>query len=240
MFIGTSRSKDIPEAKKAKPSSAFVPEVPDGMLPYGMVERGNDAFEKQGKDTSNLHLILDMTRIGGNLFGVRMEYTYFAPRSGRNGLFQMVLMKWPAQGMMWAVLSFPIEYKPQAEAVANECGLRLADGVPHVFDHSGAHTFPLEGDTVFTLENIHNHQVYSNDAAAYQRLKDEEFAAVDAILQADRIKLKQEFRDRGYTDTQIDRILSRWDAGNEEYDETPAAVHDGSHKHGGPKAQGPK
>lgn len=239
MIVGTVRSNSIPADKKAPPNEAFVSTIPEGMLPYGMVERGNDAFEKQGKDTKNLHLVLDMSRIGGNLFGVRMEYTYFAPRSGRNGMFHMVLMKWPNNGLSWAVLSFPIEYKPQAEAVAKECGLRLADGVPHIFDHAGAHTFPLDGETVFTLENIQNHQAYSNDPATQQRLRQAEYAEVDAIIQADRIKLKQEFRDKGYSEPQIERILSHWEAGNEEYDEAPAAVHDGSHQHGSPKPQGP-
>ena len=36
--------------------------------------------------------------------------------------------------------------------MAKECGLRLANGVPTIFDGDGAHQFPLEGPTVFTLE----------------------------------------------------------------------------------------
>lgn len=236
MIVGTTRSENIPADQRAKGNNPnFVPMTPPGEVPFGLVKRSNDALIEQGKDTSNLHLILDMSRVGGNLFSVRMEYTYFAPRSGQNKYFNMVLMKWPRNGMMWAILSFPIEYRPQAEIVAQECGLKIANGVPHVFDMDGAHTFPLDGETVFTLENIHNHKVYDNDPETQKRLKDEEFAAVNAILSADLEKLYQEFRDKGYTDEQTKRILAHWKNGNEEYDEPPAAVKDGQHRHGPPE-----
>jgi len=222
MILGTARSGNIPEKDKAPLSSDFVPNVPDELLKFGMTQRGNDELEKQGKDTSNLHLVAMMTRVGVKLFGVKMEYTYFPPRSGKNALFQMVLMNWPNQGMLWSIFSFPIEYKPQAESIAKECGLRLADGVPHIFDHAGAHTFPLDGETVFTLENIHNHRVYNNDNESYVKLVDEENSLIDEILQGDLNKLKKEFRDGGYSDEQIVRIISNWQDGNEEYDEIPA------------------
>lgn len=236
MIVGTTRSENIPADQRAKGNNPnYNPTVPSGDFPMGIAQRDNNALIEQGKDTSNLHLILDMSRIGGNLFSVRLEYTYFAPRSGRNGLFNMVLMKWPRNGMMWAILSFPIEYRPQAEALAKECGLRIANGVPHVFDGDGAHTFPIDGETVFTLENIHNHQVYNNNPATQQRLRDEEFAAVDAILKADREKLVAEFREKGYSEPQIVRILTQWESGNEEYDELPATVKDGQHRHGPPE-----
>jgi len=238
MIIGSTRSSKLPEEMKIKPGAAidprFIPTVPDGATPFGVVERGNDAFIQQGNDISKLHLILDMQRIGGNLFCVKLEYTYFPPRSGRNKLFDMALLQWPNGdfALKWAVLSFPLEYRPQAEALAKECGLRIADGVPHVFDAAGAHCFPLDGETVFTLENIHNHQTYANDPANYERLREEEFAATDAIFQADRVKLKQEFRDKGYADAQIDRILEHWDNGDEAYEEKPIQIRDGAHKHG--------
>jgi hypothetical protein len=233
MIVGSMRT--VPNGIQIiKDDPSYQPSTPGGSLPFGMAERPNTAFEEQGKDTSQLHLILDMTRIGGNLFGVKMEYTYFPPRSGKNHLFNLVLMRWPSNGIMWSILSFPIEFKPQAEEIAKECGLRLADGVPHVFDNKGAHVFPLEGETVFTLENIHNHQVYSNDPQKHQRLKQEELAACDAILKADTAKLRQEYLAKGYTNKQIDEMLSHWEMGDEAFELPPMFVKDGSHKHGSP------
>lgn len=227
MIIGTTRKDNIPEKDRAKASK------------FGIDIRHNAELIKQGKDTNSLHLIVDMSRIGASLFSVKMEYTYFAPRSGKNALFNMVLMKWPSGdfSMMWAILSFPIEFRPQAEMLAQECGLRFADGVPHVFDNAGAHTFPLEGPTVFTLENMHNHQVYENDPATVENLKKEEFEAMDRIFKADHAKLRVELLDQGYSPAQVERIISHWSGGDEDYDEVPEnkdkTIDDGAHRHKG-------
>ena len=140
--LGSIRKDNIPEGTKV-----------DTLHTPGISEHGQEALVVQGKDTSKLHLIVDTSRIGASLFNVKMEYTYFAPRSGKNYLFELVLMRWPDPNtFLWAIASFPIEYRPQAEAMAKECGLRLANGVPTIFDGDGAHQFPLEGPTVFTLE----------------------------------------------------------------------------------------
>lgn len=192
-------------------------------FPAGIDARDNKDFIKQGNDTSKLHLILDISRIGGTLFGVKMEYTYFPPRSGLNHLFEMAILKWPKDfSMMWSIMSFPIEFKPQAEAIAEECGLRLADGVPNMIGGNEVQVFPLNGETVFTLENIRNHQIYQNDSINAKKLSDEEFAACDLIINSDREKMKQEMQDKGYTEEQFYRILKHWEGGDETYDETPA------------------
>jgi len=222
--MGSIRKDKIPEGTKV-----------DTLHLPGIAERSNESLVVQGRDTSKLHLIVDMSRIGAGLFNVKMEYTYFAPRSGRNYLFEMVMMRWPdANTFLWAIASFPIEYRPQAEAMAKECGLRLADGIPTIFDHKGAHQFPLEGPTVFTLENVNGHQVYGNDRDAVEKLKKEEHAAIDAIIGADRAKLHAEMKGQGYTDEQIKRILNHWESGDEAYDEPPAAASDGQHRHKAP------
>jgi hypothetical protein len=186
------------------------------------IEESNFVLAKRGEETNKLHLIVDMSRIGAGLFNVKMEYTYFAPRSGRNNLFELVLMKWPKpNALFWSICSFPIEYRPQAELVAKECGLRLADGIPTIFDSDGAHQFPLDGPTVYTLENIFGHQAYDNDRNTYDKLKQEEHEAIDAIVNADRIKLFSEMIDQGYSPNQIDRILNHWESGDESYNEIP-------------------
>jgi hypothetical protein len=204
--------------------------IPEGIQ---IIEQTIDAFVDQGKNTNRLHLIVDMNRLGACLFNVKMEYTYFPPRSGKNHLFEMSILTWPENGFMWAVSSFPIEFRPQAEALANECGLRLADGIPTAFTDKGASRFPLDGETVFTLENIPGHQAYDNNPANFKRLKEEEDKAAGAIIDADRAKLFAEMQTKGYTAEQIKRILSHWEKGNEEYDEEPAgATKEGQHRHG--------
>lgn len=223
--IGSIRKDKIPEGTKV-----------ETLYPAGIAVRSNDALIAQGKDTSKLHLIVEMGRIGAGLFNVKMEYTHFPPRSGKNNLFEMLLMQWPdPKSFLWAISSFPIEYRPQAESIARECGLRLADGIPTIFNQDGAHQFPLEGPTVFTLENIKGHQVYGNDAKAHDKLKSEERLAIDAIVGADRTKLVSEMTHKGYSGDQIKRIFSRWEFdGNEEYDEAPAITKDGQHRHKSP------
>lgn len=229
MMMGSIRPDKVPEGIKS---------IFDTEHPPGMASRDNAALKAQGEDGSRLHLIVDINRIGAKLFNVKMEYTYFAPRSGKNYLFEMVIIKWPHLKNMpppfvWTVCSFPIEFKPQAEAVAKECGLRLADGIPTVFDGEGAHHFPMNGPTVFTLENVTGHRVYNNDPGEADRLRKEEDAACDAIINADRKKLREEMREAGYADDQITRILKHWEEGNEAYDEAPSNAKDGQHRHGG-------
>lgn len=190
-----------------------------------------EAVKKLGQDTSKLHLIFLLTRPGVRLFVTKMEYTYFAPRSGKNNLFDMILSRWPpGMEMMYGICSFPIEYRPQAEALISECGLRLADGIPHMFGDGTVHEFPLDGETVFTLENMSGHSVYENQDE--EALREAENAACDAIVMADRIKYTQELQSQGYTAEQIKRMYDHWEAGEVYYDEKPLGVKDGSHRHG--------
>jgi hypothetical protein len=218
--LGTIRSENIPPEIKLKKLS-------------GIEEIQFSKLIELGKDTSKLHLIVDMQRIGAGLFNVKMEYTHFPPRSEKNTLFEMVMLRWPTQNdFLWAVSSFPIEYRSKAEEIAKECGLRIADGIPTVFNFDGAHQFPLSGSTAFTLENIAGHKVYNNDLDVTKKLKKQEHDQIDEIINADRIKIYEEMKEKGYSNEQIDRILSQWDEGNEEYDETPQILSDGQHRHG--------
>lgn len=226
MMMGSMRKDSVPPDMRAKGPEKH---------PFGVMERENTALIALDKDTKRLHLIVDMNRIGGKLFNVKMEYTYFAPRSGKNYLYEMVLIKWPDVSVgfqfLWAIASFPIEFRPQAEALAKECGLRIANGIPTIIDADGAHHFPLDGGTVFTLENITGHQVYKNDPDNQKRLREEESAACDAIISADRKKLHEEMAEQGYSEEQYTRILEHWDKGDEAYDEVPAMAKDGQHRH---------
>lgn len=190
-------------------------------VPCGISEEDNESLKKRGKDETRLHLIVDLNRIGAKLFNVKLEHSFFPPRSGKNHLFEMAFLRWPDSfGLSWVISSFPIEYRSHAEATANECGLRFADGIPIIIDHRGDHSFPLSGPTVFTLENIRGHQIYEN--GSLKDLEKEEMDLVEQILASDRLKLYEEMTIQGYSLDQIDRIVTEWDSGDQNYDETPS------------------
>lgn len=82
-------------------------------------------------DPSRLVVIalIDPPRPFVRKFFRRLEYEHFDPRDlTQNALFHVFLMKW--EGLTWCVAAFPQTYRSRAEALATECGLRLADGVP--------------------------------------------------------------------------------------------------------------
>ena len=194
--------------------------------PSGYAESDLKEFAKKTKETDKLHLILESTRIGGHLFSVRLEYEFFPPRSGKNQLFEMAMLKWPLSkdndGLIWSVMSFPIEFKPDAERMARDCGLRLADGVPtSFFDGKKCTQFPICGDTAFTLEHIKGHPSYGCDQQTHAKLEAEEKAQCEAIFRADQEVMKVEMAQEGYSVDQIIRIIERMNAGDFDYDEKP-------------------
>lgn len=192
-------------------------------MPYGLDAVDDEFLKKKGLDNSKLHLVADMNRVGVNVFNVKLEYTYFAPRSGKNDLFEMGLLRWPKNdnSFFWIIASIPIEYRPQVENLLVDCGLRLVDGVPTILTNNGPHYFPMSGPTVFTLENVAGHPIYNNDFDEIERIKSQHRKEIDAIIDADRKKLFDEMWEKGYTKEQIVRIIRHWDSGNEQYDEPP-------------------
>lgn len=193
-----------------------VTEMGQKITPLPIRDEDKIAFEKISKDTSKLHLVVDMWRIGANLFNTTTEYTHFAPRSGKNHLFEMSIVTWATR--QWAVSSVPISYRNEIEEIAKSCGLRLANGIPTLFDEDGAHQFPIDGPTVYTLENLPGGQI--NDPVERQKRMDEETLACKAIFEKDEAKIRLEMLSKGYSSEQVDRIISKWNQG-EEYDERP-------------------
>lgn len=174
-----------------------------------------------------LHLIGFNERLGFMLFMVRMEYEFFAPRSGRNDLFKILVCKWP-EDMNFFVISIPIGYKEQAETLAAECGLKFSDGMPCMIQSDGSYFFPYytpdpdvtyKAPTCFSLSNVENHPVYGGKNN--EELKRLEKEAVDKIIQNDTNKLIEELVSEGYSQRQIDRLFEQWNSGNEHYDEVP-------------------
>lgn len=208
-MIGTLGSlRDLPADIKINKSFVLSPETAS-------------LFEKLSKDESRLHLIADCNRLGVSLFFITMEFTHFHPRRGNNKVFDICLFKWPDNAFVWNIVSFPIEYKSKAEEILENCGLRIANGIPHLFDSDGAQIFPLDGKTVFTLENYTNHPCYSNDINIIKELREKEKAECNKILDKDRKEHIGELKEQGFLLEQIERMLGQWDKGNDKYEEIP-------------------
>jgi len=130
--------------EQARKDNATVTKIQSGRLSEekvlpGVTTLSDVQLYDYGSDESRLHLIVQATRSGCSLFSTRMEYTYFPPRSGKNCLFELTFVKWggkdalPAECLLFFVLSFPIEYRPQAEQVAKECGYHFGISIFHLF-----------------------------------------------------------------------------------------------------------
>lgn len=173
-------------------------------------------------DPNKLYLVADLSRPGTSLFAVRLEYTHFPPRSEKNKDFEVTLIKWPEDiEILWSIIAVPMQYRSIVEEVAANAGLRLAEGTPMMFGSSGEHLFPVQGNNVYTLENIKNHPVYTASEQDLINLKEAESKEVDAILDADIQKIYHEMSIEGYSKEQIDRIMRQWALGDETYDEIP-------------------
>ncbi|MCU0679620.1 MAG: hypothetical protein MUC28_04225, partial [Planctomycetes bacterium] len=86
-----------------------------------------------------------------------LEHTHYKPGTPRNELFIMRIVNWAA--MVWTIVSIPIREKSFMEKIVDECGLRIAKGVPTLFSHEGFERFPADNERVFTLENKAGHPV---------------------------------------------------------------------------------
>lgn len=124
-------------------------------------------------------------RPGVSLFMVKLEHTYFPSGTDANKYFFLRMQKW--EGIIWVIVSIPKEKKNLAEKIAAETGLRIADGIPHMF-HSGQVTgFPISNERVFTLVNIDEHLVYKNDPKEIKKLLMQEHQQIEEIAnQADK------------------------------------------------------
>lgn len=101
-----------------------------------------------------------------------LEHKHYKPGTERNELFILRMMKWA--DFFWLIISIPIKEKMFMEEVANECGLRIANGVPTVFGPGGIEKFPVSNERVFTLENKAGHPVYRNDPAVNKAMQESE------------------------------------------------------------------
>lgn len=119
-------------------------------------------------------------RPGVQLCFVTLEYRYYIPDTPRNEKYFLRIFEW--QNTVWAMVSIPREDKHLMEEVAAECGLRIADGIPHMISAEGVIPFPAGTNNVFTLENISGHEVYENDPQKNLLLMQDERAKIEKIF----------------------------------------------------------
>lgn len=131
---------------------------------FGTTMPVSDAeIRKFGEDKRFIHFagLLNPPRPGVRLFAVKMEYFHFEPGTPKNDEFIFHIVNW--EEMTFGVISIPKEYMDLAKKVAQEVGLRIADGIPHMLLGGQSRPFPMDTDNVFTLENVSGHAVYSSD-----------------------------------------------------------------------------
>ena len=84
-----------------------------------------------------------------------LEYMLYPPGTEANDSFELLEVPW--QNMLFMVAGMPIRDMVQVRAIVEECGLRIADGVPMAITSvRGQLTkvfFPMNTRRCFTLEN---------------------------------------------------------------------------------------
>lgn len=122
-----------------------------GLIAWGELVR-------RSQDRRNLFLVMLAARPGVHLFTTELEHRHFAPGTPRNALFNLAVADW--EGERWLIAWLPVRDRHLAVQAADNSGMRLANGVPHVisvgpgqpgFDRPAV--FPLSARTVWTVEN---------------------------------------------------------------------------------------
>jgi GNAT superfamily N-acetyltransferase len=125
--------------------------------------------------TDRFVIITILNRPGARLFGVKLEYEHYPPRTSKNDEYQYGIGKW--QELMVIAISIPIKDRSIAEAVAAELGMNLTkEAVVMLVGGSPLEQFPAVGDHISHLQGEY---------------KGDEDAALDAIFGADQPHRKE-------------------------------------------------
>ena len=119
-------------------------------------------------------------RPGVRLCMTRVEYEAFIPDTPQNEFFRLHLINW--QECLWAMFSVPQTARAFVERIAQECGLRITNGLPAIFNSKGMHEFPVRGNQVFAVENTPNHPIYLNKPKVTTELRLAEDAQLESIF----------------------------------------------------------
>jgi hypothetical protein len=121
-------------------------------------------------------------RLGCGLFAVLLEHRHFSPRDrALNDQYEFHLVPAPDDLLFYLIL-VPGQYRETVDAVAQECRLRLVDGVPHIFGGGAVWDFPVNKPNVFTLENLEGSFVYMNNQKLLEAAFRVEQEKIDAVF----------------------------------------------------------
>lgn len=163
-------------------------------------------LQELADDPSLFHIVygIEPLRPGGRLFSVKLEYEHYEPDTARNDLFQMRFTK--LDEMLLAIITIPLSEKHIAEKVAEETGMRLADGIPFVMGElvkitgntrpeymleetkKDAKFLHMNSPRVFSLENASNSNVYKGGNIGPAHIKEFEEAKMQDIFAAFKVK----------------------------------------------------
>lgn len=134
------------------------------------------------RDPRNVHYLGMMVppRPGVRIFSTRLEYEHFVPGTTRNELYKIAIINW--EDFIWILVSIPTGDASLAEKIAEECGLRFADGVPTIIASEGIVQFPINEPNLFTLENIPGHQIYGQGRKRFLEIVEEETRQMELII----------------------------------------------------------
>lgn len=140
-----------------------------------------DVFRALAQQTDRLFLVCMLLRPGVATFTTRLEFEHFPPLTAANAELDLYTVEW--SDLPWAVISIPKTKRHLAEEVAEQCGLRIADGIPWVIGGDGDQHFPLHGPNVFTMENVRESKVYDGIQQA-EEMKQDDIEQAKAIAAA--------------------------------------------------------
>jgi hypothetical protein len=161
---------------------------------FGLMEKAEFLNYKD-----NIHLVTMTTRPGSFAFITAIEWFWFSPRKDLNHLFNLTVVRW--EGLDWLVVSIPKDKLPDVKKLAEQLGMRVADGVPSIIRHTepdekpdrtydGAGVFIFPGGAVngkdnkdmFTIENNHGSPIYTNCKKTHQDIRSAENEVNDGFV----------------------------------------------------------
>jgi hypothetical protein len=105
-------------------------------------------------------------RPGVQIFSTRLEHECYKPDTDKNEEFRMAIVKW--NDLHFSIVNIPEAGLMEALIIAEECGLRFAEGTPRMFggNISEGATFPFFNEkTCRMLENVRGHEIYEKQNA---------------------------------------------------------------------------
>jgi hypothetical protein len=146
-------------------------------------------LKKLGDDPSLFHVIFMFDRPGANYFANYLEFTYFPPDGPLNKELQYRAYRW--HGMLWAIISIPVEKQDLCYETAEVTKMRLANGIPCMMGaaplmalgatredgkiEDSCEFFPLRSASAFTLENVKGDVMYEGKGGEQDAKHSEEY-----------------------------------------------------------------